>query len=123
MSKIIAMIPARLGSKRVPKKNLRFLGAKPLIAYSVEAAKKSDVFDEVYINSESDIFGEIAKEYGVRFYKRPAELASDSAINDDFAFDFIKNISGDILVQLLPTSPMITPDEIQDFVQYMEQGG
>lgn len=123
MSKIIAMIPARLGSQRVPKKNLRLLNGKPLIAHSIESAKGSGVFDEIYVNSEADVFGEIAEEYGIRFYQRPAGLASNATINDEFAVDFIKNVSGDILVQLLPTSPLITPDEIRGFVCHMEEGG
>lgn len=114
--KVIAMIPARLGSQRVPKKNLRLLSGKPLIAYSVEAAKKAGCFDEIYINSEADIFEEIADIYGVKFYKRDAELSSNAAINDEFAYDFVKKIPGDILVQLLPTSPLITPGEIKGFV-------
>lgn len=122
MKKIIAMIPARLGSKRVPKKNLRLLNGKPLIAYAVEAAKASGAFSEIYINSEADIFSKIAAEYGVRFYKRPEALASDETINDEFVLDFVKNIPGDILIQLLPTSPLITPEEIKDFIQKMQQG-
>ena len=52
--KIIAMIPARLGSKRVPNKNLRHLNGKPLISYSIEAAKKSTLLTEIYVNSDSD---------------------------------------------------------------------
>ncbi len=122
MTKIVAMIPARLGSKRVPKKNLRLLNGKPLIAYAIEAAKISNVFTEIYINSEADIFSEIAKEYGVSFYKRPDALASDKTINDEFVLDFIKNIPADILVQFLPTSPLITPEEIREFVQKMQEG-
>lgn len=120
--KIIAMIPARLGSQRVPKKNLRLINGKPLISYSIDAAKKANCFDEIYVNSEADIFGEIASELGVRFYKRPVELASNASINDDFAVDFIRNVAGDILVQLLPTSPLITPEEIRDFVTEMKRG-
>lgn len=120
--KIIAMIPARLGSQRVPKKNLRLLNGKPLLSYSIEAAKNSECFDEIYVNSEADVLGEIATGLGVSFYKRPAELASNTAINDDFAFDFIQNVKGDILVQLLPTSPLITPDEIVQFVDKMKTG-
>lgn len=119
MSRIIAMIPARLGSQRVPKKNLRLLNGKPLISYSIEAAKESGVFDEIYVNSESEIFGEIAINQGIRFYKRPEVFASNSSNNDDFAFDFIKNVDGDILIQLLPTSPLISPQEIKDFVNEM----
>jgi CMP-N,N'-diacetyllegionaminic acid synthase len=119
MKKIIGMIPARLGSKRVPKKNLRYLAGKPLIAYIIEASKASGVFDEIYINSEAEVFAEIAKQYGVKFYKRPEEFSLDKTINDEFAFDFIQNIPGDILVQLLPTSPLITPEEIRGFVNEM----
>lgn len=120
--KIIAMIPARLGSQRVPKKNLRLLNGKPLISYIIEAAKNSACFDEIYVNSEADIIGEIANNLGVSFYKRPAELASNTTINDEFAFDFMQNIKGDILVQLLPTSPLTTPDEIVQFVEAMKNG-
>ena len=53
MSKIVAMIPARLGSQRVKRKNLRLLQGKPLISYSVEAAEEAEVFDEIYITSRS----------------------------------------------------------------------
>lgn len=119
MKKIICMIPARLGSKRVPKKNLRYLKDKPLIAYVIESAKKSGVFSEIYINSEADVFSEIAKDYGVSFYKRNPEFSTDRSNNDEFAYDFILNTSGDILIQLLPTSPLITSDEIKDFVNKM----
>jgi CMP-N-acetylneuraminic acid synthetase/quercetin dioxygenase-like cupin family protein len=117
--KIVAMIPARLGSKRVPKKNLRLLNGRPLISYNIETAVKSGVFDEVYVNSEAEIFSGIAKEYGARYYKRPEKFSTDSTNNDQFALDFIKNTNGDILIQILPTSPLITIDEIRDFVDYM----
>jgi CMP-N,N'-diacetyllegionaminic acid synthase len=117
--KVIGMIPARLGSQRVAKKNLRLLNGKPLIAYIIEAALASRVFDEIYVNSEADIFAKIAADWGVKFYQRPAELASNATINDEFADDFVQNVAGDILVQLLPTSPLITPQEIRDFVNTM----
>ena len=113
------MIPARLGSKRVTKKNLRLLNGRPLISYNIETAVKSGIFDEVYVNSEAEIFSEVAKTYGAKFYKRPEELSTDSTNNDQFALDFINNISGDILIQLLPTSPLITVVEIREFVDYM----
>ena len=61
------MIPVRMGSKRIKNKNLRLLGNKPLVAYVIESAKKSGVFDEIYLNSESDIFREIANEYGINY--------------------------------------------------------
>ena len=117
--KIIGMIPARLGSKRVPRKNLRLINGRPLISYNIQSAVKSGIFDEVYVNSESEILLEIAQEYGAKFYKRSSKLAGDGINNDDFAQDFINNIPGDILVQILPTSPLITIDEIKNFVGYM----
>lgn len=118
--KRIAMIPARMGSKRVPNKNLRILAGKPLIAYIIEAVKASKKFDDIYINSESDVFADIANAYGVKFYKRPEHLSSDTATNDDFAYDFIKNIEMDVLYQFLATSPFIQPKDIIEFVDDME---
>jgi CMP-N-acetylneuraminic acid synthetase len=119
MSKIIAMIPARLGSQRVPKKNLRLLAGKPMISYVIETALKSEIFDDVYVNTEADIIGELAIKYGAKYYKRPAEFATNTAGNDDFAYDFIKNTDGDILIQILPTSPLLTTSEVESFVDEM----
>jgi CMP-N-acetylneuraminic acid synthetase/quercetin dioxygenase-like cupin family protein len=117
--KIVAMIPARMGSQRIPKKNIRLLNGVPLISYIIRAAKKADCFDEIYVNSEADILGEIATEEGVKFYKRPEYLSTDTATNDHFAEDFIKNIDCDILIQLLPTSPFLSHSEILRFVTTM----
>ena len=122
MQKIVAMIPARLGSKRVPKKNLRFINGKPLITYCIDAAIQSNVFDQIYINSDAEIFSRIAKSKHIEFYKRPGILGSDTTNNDQFVSDFIAHINGDILIQLLPTSPLITPEEIRGFVQGMIEG-
>ena len=68
-SKIVAVIPARLGSQRVKAKNLRMLGDKPLIYYMIQTLKKSKFVDEIYINSDSELFNEIAKRYDINFYK------------------------------------------------------
>jgi CMP-N-acetylneuraminic acid synthetase/quercetin dioxygenase-like cupin family protein len=114
--KIVGMIPARLGSKRIFQKNLRILGGKPLIAHIIESAISSNKFDEIYINSESDIFKEIAKNYGIKFYKRNENLAGDSNINDEFLIDFARNIESDICIQLLPTSPFVESNQIASFV-------
>ena len=111
------MIPARMGSQRVKQKNIRLLNGKPLISHIVDTAVKSQVFDEIYINSESDVFKETADYYKIKFYKRPNHLSSNTATNDDFVLDFIKNVDGDLLVQLLCTSPFITVEEIINFVK------
>jgi len=113
------MIPVRLGSKRVPKKNLRMILGKPLVAYIIDAVKEAGVFDKIYVNSEADIFGEIAKQHGVDFYRRDPRFSSDQSINDEFALDFITNVECDICVQALATSPLVTGQEIAAFVRSM----
>ena len=77
--KNIAMIPARLGSKRVLNKNLRLINGKPLIGYIIDAVKKAGVFDEIYLNSEAEVMRSIADDYGIKFYKRPDHLSTDGA--------------------------------------------
>ena len=117
--KIVAMIPARLGSTRVKNKNLRLINQKPLIQYIIDSAKESKYLDDIYINSEASIFKEIAQKNNINFYQRDLELSSDTATNDDFAMDFIKNIKCDILIQLLPTSPFLSTKEIDRFTENM----
>ena len=117
--RIVAMVPARLGSKRIKKKNLRLIDGKPLIGNILDTLSQCKCFDGVYLNSEASIFKEVAKEYGCHFYKRPENLASDQATNDEFCNDFMKNVEGDIVIQILPTSPLITPNEIESFVTQM----
>jgi CMP-N-acetylneuraminic acid synthetase/quercetin dioxygenase-like cupin family protein len=117
--KVIAMIPVRMGSQRVKNKNLRLINGKPLVKYILESTIAADVFDEIYINSEADVFDTIANESSVKFYKRSEYLASNEATNDDFALDFINNVECNVIIQLLATSPFISPDEIRKFVNDM----
>jgi len=117
--KIVAMIPARLGSTRVKNKNLRLINQKPLIQYIIDTAIKSKLLDQIYVNSESEIFQNISNKSGIKFYKRSEELASDTATNDDFALDFMENVDCDILIQLLPTSPFLRSEEIDEFINKM----
>lgn len=122
MKKIVAMIPARMGSKRINKKNIRLINGVPLVSYIIRAAKEANCFHEIYVNSESDILGDIALREGVKFYKRPEVLSSDTATNDHFTEDFLNNMDCDILVQLLPTSPFITAEEIKKFTSRIVEG-
>jgi len=118
MKKIVAMIPARAGSKRVPKKNIRLINGKPLIQYIIDATIESKVFSEIYVNTDDDLIKQfVSTRYpNVKIYNRPSELASDTATNDDFAYDFLQNISCDSVVQLLATSPFVSALNIQEFV-------
>ncbi len=120
--KLICMVPARLNSKRVKKKNLRLINGKPLISYVLEKLDECALFDEIYLNSESLEFSPIANAYNVNFYHRPAALSSDSSTNDQFTLDFMENIPGDAVIQVLPTSPLISIKEIRDFVNMFKSG-
>lgn len=121
--KIVAMIPCRLGSQRVPKKNLRLLGGKVLSQWVAQTCLDAAIFDEIYINSEGDIFEKVAHDIGVKFYKRPMHLASNSATNDDFALDFINATGCDVLVQVNPTSPFTSTQDIKNVVKMFLDGG
>ena len=120
--KIVCMIPARLGSTRVKNKNLRLINQKPLIEYIIESAKKSKYLEDIYLNSESLIFKDIANYNGIKFYHREDHLSLDTSTNDDFALDFINNVECDILIQLLATSPFITTENIDGFIYHMLKG-
>jgi CMP-N-acetylneuraminic acid synthetase len=116
--KLIAMVPARMGSTRLAMKNLALLGGKPLIYYAVNAAQDSRVFDSVKINSEDILFAKLAKRYGAGFYQRAAEWATSSARSDFVVYDFVKNNPCDIVAWINPTSPLQTGEEIRSVVGY-----
>lgn len=116
--KIIAMIPARMGSKRLAMKNLALLNGKPLIYYAVKKAKESGVFERIVINSESTLFAKIAKRYNVEFYHRPAKWATSGAKSDFVVYDFIQKNPCDIIVWVNPISPLQTGKEIKRVVDY-----
>jgi CMP-N-acetylneuraminic acid synthetase len=120
--KIVAMIPCRLGSQRIPKKNLRLLGGKTLSQWVIDACKEAEVFDDIYINSESTLFEKIALNRGVKYYKRPEHLSSNSASNDDFSLDFFNAMECDVLVQVNPTSPFTSSDDLRSFVKMYIDG-
>ncbi|XFA72921.1 pseudaminic acid cytidylyltransferase [Thermosynechococcaceae cyanobacterium Okahandja] len=76
----IAVIPARGGSKRIPRKNIRPFHGKPIIAYTIEAAKQSGVFDQIIVSTDDEAIGTMAKSYGAEFpFIRPPQLADDYA--------------------------------------------
>lgn len=115
---IIAMIPARIGSTRLKMKNLALVNGKPLIYYAIEAAKTSGVFNKVVLNSDSEIFAEIAKRYDVEFYQRPKELGSSTTKSDSVVYDFMSKYPSDVLAWANPTSPLQTGDEIKEVIDY-----
>jgi CMP-N-acetylneuraminic acid synthetase len=117
MVKTIAMIPARMGSQRLKKKNLRPLAGKPLIAHAIEKCKETGAFDEIWVNSEDVEFGSIAEELGVNFYQRPKELGNSVATSEQFVFDFLENVPCDNLLQVHSIAPLLTAAEVRAFAE------
>jgi CMP-N-acetylneuraminic acid synthetase len=103
---ILALIPARGGSKGIPRKNIRPLLGKPLIAWSIEAAKNSKLIDVVAVSTEDAEIARVARQYGAEVIDRPKELATDEASTIDVMQHALKVKPADILVLLQPTSPV-----------------
>ena len=116
--KIIAMIPARIGSERLKYKNLALLNNKPLIYYVIEEAKKSKIFDEIYVNSDHEIFRKISKRYNISFYKRDQKLGGAKIKSDEVVFNFLNNVECDLLVWLNPIAPLQEAKEIRKVIKY-----
>ncbi len=110
------MIPARLGSQRLAKKNLKKIGGKSLIELAVKKAIESKIFDEIWINSESDVFKKYVFEDVVRFHKRPKYLADNNSTSEDYVYEFMKRHSSKYLVQLHTISPILKVETIIEFV-------
>jgi len=113
LGNIVGHIPARGGSKRVPAKNLRYLGGKPLIAYAIECAIHSGAFSDVYVNTDSEAITALAMAYNIKVYRRPVALGSDTATGDDFTADFLEKNHPGVLVMVNPVCPLVTPDDIR----------
>lgn len=115
---VAAMIPARIGSERLPKKNLVMVNGEPLIGHVIRRAKESGVFDRIVVNSDDRIFGDIAKDYGVEFYFRPAELATSAARSDDVIYDFMAKHPADYVAWVNPISPLQPSEEVGEVIRY-----
>lgn len=114
----IAIIPARSGSKGVPDKNIKLLNGKPLIAYTIEAAKASGVFDEIMVSTDSPEYAEIAEKYGAEVpFLRSNENAVDTANTWDTVEEVLRKYEElgkefDDFCLLQPTSPLRTAEDI-----------
>ncbi|MBA3015306.1 MAG: hypothetical protein KKD63_13155 [Proteobacteria bacterium] len=116
----IAMIPARIGSTRLPMKNLALIDGEPMISYAIKAAKNSGVFDKVVVNADAPVFAKIAERYGVDFYQRPEYLGSSTTKSDDVVRDFMINNPSDILAWVNPTSPLQRSSEVRQVVSHFD---
>jgi len=122
--KILAIIPARGGSKGLPRKNIRLLAGKPLIAYPISAALKSKFLDKVVVSTEDKEIAKVAKKYRVEVIKRPKELARDDSPVIDAILHAINWVEKrgehfDIVVLLEPTSPLRETKDIDKSIEIL----
>jgi len=117
--KILGVIPARGGSKTIPKKNIKILLNKPLIAYTIEAALKSKLLTKVIVSSDDPEIIEVSKKYGAEVpFVRPKELATDTALAVDtikhavLTMEELERTKYDYVVMLQPTTPFRTAEDI-----------
>lgn len=119
---IIAMIPARMGSQRLKQKNLREFHGVPLITRAIRKCKAAAVFSEIWVNSEHPAFGEIAMAEGVGFHRRPEELGNNQATSEQFVREFLSAHPCDFVVQVHSIAPLLTVDEVGNFVRELHTG-
>ena len=110
MSKTIAIIPARGGSKRIPEKNIQIFGGLPLMVHSIlYAQKNSDIIDDIYVSTDNDEIKIIALQYGAKVIDRPASLSGDLEPTITaliHALEYIDNDEIENIILLQPTNPL-----------------
>ena len=120
---ILAIIPARGGSKGIPRKNVRLLCGKPLIAYTIEAALSSKLVNRVVVSTEDKEIAEVSKKYGAEVISRPTELAQDDTPSFPVFqhairyLEEVKDYHPEIIVVLQPTSPLRIVDDIDGAIE------
>jgi N-acylneuraminate cytidylyltransferase len=118
-----AIIPARAGSKGIPRKNVRPLCGKPLIAYSIEHALHTRSIDRVVVSTDDPQIGSVSTNYGAEVVWRPAEISGDTASSESallHTLDYLhsnENYEADLVVFLQATSPLRRPDDIQNAIE------
>ena len=122
--KVIAIIPARGGSKGVYKKNIKLVKGKPLIAYTIEVAKKSKLINEIFVSTDDKKIAETANQYGVEVIPRPEDLAQDDTpdlpvFKHAILYLEKKGIKTELIVNLRPTAPLRTVEDIDSAIKTM----
>ena len=114
-NKIICMIPARIGSQRLKQKNLALIEGKPVLAWGIESALNSKIFDQIIINGDNILFKKIAENYNLQYYNRNSLLSSSDAKSDDVIYDFINQFDCDYVVWFNAIPPLQRRKDIKDF--------
>ncbi|MEK7514151.1 MAG: acylneuraminate cytidylyltransferase family protein [Patescibacteria group bacterium] len=118
---ILAVIPARSGSKSVKDKNIRPLGGRPLMAWSIKTALACKQIDKVVVSTDSEKYAQLAKFYGAEVIMRPAELATDEAAMIPVLQHALKTYPADLIVLLDPTSPLRNVVDINKCLELIKQ--
>lgn len=124
----IAVIPARAGSKRIPKKNIKIFMGKPIIAWSIEAALRSELFDQVVVSTDSLEIAAIAREYGASIpFLRPDNISDDFSTTTDVmghAANFFANINPaiNLLCCIYPAAPFIDVEDLKKGNEIISNG-
>lgn len=116
------MIPARMGSQRLKKKNLRELAGVPLITRAIRKCLAAGCFDEVWVNSEHPDFGTIARDEGVGFHQRPESLGDNQSTSEQYIAEFLQMHTCENLFQVHSIAPLLTLEDIRNFANAMIQG-
>ena len=116
-NRIVAVVPARAGSKSVPGKNLRLLAGRPLVAWPIETAQAVQEIDRIIVSTDGQAIAEAAKAHGAEVIERPAHLATDGAIVADVLRHVVEELRAEgetarYLVLLEPTAPYRLPEDI-----------
>ena len=125
----IALIPARSGSKGIPDKNIREAAGKPLIAFAIEAAKKTGLFSRIVVTTDSEAIAAVAKEHGAEVpFMRPPELASDQAAMLPVIQHAISSLEAEgttmeAVALLQPTAPLRKPEHLKAAIEKMQSTG
>ena len=122
---VTALIPARGGSKRLPRKNVKLLNSKPLIAWSVEVAKASKYIDQVIVSTDDEEIKQISEQYGAEVpFIRPEHLSNDTASSFDVIKHAIEQLGiedqNHLIVLLQPTSPLRTTFDIDKALEFFK---
>lgn len=117
--KIIAVIPARAGSKGIPNKNIRIIQGRPMIYYAIHNAIEAQMVTDVVVSTDSSEVAIIAKQMGAKVKWREARLCTDEVTLDAVVYDAVKDEECDYVVTMQPTSPTLHSDTIDDAIRYM----
>ena len=117
--KILAVIPARAGSKGIPNKNIRIVSGHPLIFYAIQNAINSEYITDIVVSTDSPEVGIIARQMGVAVRRRDASLCGDEATLDAVIYDAIpQDESWDYIITMQPTSPTLKKETLDRAVRY-----